>query len=96
LQHSEFKGIVQNCWNIPVGFADSAKRINAKFKNLRRGLKLWSKNLPCLQKNIGEVNSIIELLDTLEEFRTLSLVEWNLRDLLKTHVITLLQNQNTY
>jgi hypothetical protein len=74
LQDSEFKNIVQSCWNIPVGFTDSAKRINAKLKNLRRGLKLWSKNLPCLQKNIDEINSIIELLDTLEEFRTLSLL----------------------
>jgi hypothetical protein len=36
LHHSEFKDIVQNCWNIHVGYTDSAKIINAKFKNLRR------------------------------------------------------------
>jgi hypothetical protein len=32
LQHSDFKQIVQNAWNIPVGHSDSAKRMNAKFK----------------------------------------------------------------
>jgi hypothetical protein len=32
----------------------------------------------------------------MEEFRTLSLEEWNLRDILKDHIITLLQNQKAY
>jgi hypothetical protein len=49
LQDSDFKQIVQNIWNIPIGFTDSAKKINAKLKNLRRGLKHWSKNVPCLK-----------------------------------------------
>jgi hypothetical protein len=35
LHHSSFKSIVQNAWNIPVNYSDSAKKINAKFKNLR-------------------------------------------------------------
>jgi hypothetical protein len=96
LQHSHFKDIVQNAWNIPVGFNDSAKMINAKYKNLRRALKLWAKNLPCLKNLIDKVQSVIGLLDTLEEFRTLSLEEWNLRDILKSHVITLLQNKKSY
>jgi retron-type reverse transcriptase len=96
LQHSQFKEIVQNAWNIPVGFTDSAKRINAKFKNLRRALKLWAKNLPCLKNLIAKVNSVIGLLDTIEELMTLSLEEWNLRDILKAHVITLLQNEKSY
>jgi hypothetical protein len=96
LQHSEFKDIVQNIWNIPVGFTDSAKKINAKLKNLRRGLKHWSKNLPCLRQQIERINKVIELLDQIEEMRTLSLQEWNLRDLLKDLIITLLQNQKAY
>jgi hypothetical protein len=54
LEHSDFKTIVQSIWNIPVGFTDSAKRINAKFKNLRRGLKFWAKNLRCLKKANSE------------------------------------------
>jgi hypothetical protein len=59
MQHSEFKQVVQATWNIPVGYGDSAKNINAKFKNLRRGLKLWAKNLPCLKRLIAQVNEVI-------------------------------------
>ena len=96
MQHSEFRNIVENAWSIPIGHLDSAKNINAKFKNLRRGLKLWSKNLPCLKKLIAQVNGVILLLDIFEEFRPLSDSEWTLRDILKSHVLTLLQNQKTY
>jgi exonuclease III len=73
LHHSSFKDVVQKAWNIPVNFNDSAKRINAKFKNLRRELKIWAKNLPCLKHNISKVNDTIELLDILEEYRHLTL-----------------------
>jgi hypothetical protein len=38
----------------------------------------------------------IELLDIFEELRPLTLEEWNLRDLLKSHIISLLQNQRVY
>jgi exonuclease III len=96
LEHSDFKQVVQNIWNIPVGYSDSAKKINAKLKNLRRGLKLWAKILPCLKNQIQKTNEVIELLDIIEEMRTLTLDEWNLRDALKAHIITLLQNQRTY
>jgi hypothetical protein len=57
---------------------------------------LWAKNLPCLKLLIEKVNSIITLLDNLEEVRTLSLKEWNLRDILKNHIIVLLQNKKSY
>jgi hypothetical protein len=87
---------ITRSWNIRVGFTDSAKLINARFKNLRRALKLWSKNLPCMKDLITKMNPVISLLDTMEEFRTLSLEERNLRDILKSHVITLLQNQKAY
>jgi hypothetical protein len=72
------------------GYSSSAKRVNAKFKNLRRALSLWAKKLPCLKKKIEQVNSVIDLLDTFEEIRPLNSYEWNLRDLLKSHIITLL------
>lgn len=72
------------------------KRLNAKFKNLRRSIKLWAKNLPFLKHLISNFNEVILFIDTLEEFGSLSLTEWNLRDILKNHVITLLQNQKSY
>jgi hypothetical protein len=96
MQHSKFKQIVQAAWNIPAGYVDSAKNINAKFKNLSRSLKLWEKNLPCLKNLIAKVNEVIALFDLMEEFRTLSVTEWDLRDTLKTHLIALLQNQKSY
>jgi hypothetical protein len=96
LHHSTFKEVVQKAWNIPVNFPDSAKRVNAKFKNLRRSLKLWAKNLTCLKQNIAKVNDTIELLDILEEYRHLTLEERNLRDLLKSHLLKILHNQNVY
>jgi hypothetical protein len=63
---------------------------------VRRELKILSKNLPCLKKQIEKVNSVIEMLDTFEEIRALNDDEWNLRDLLKSHVISLLQDQKSY
>jgi hypothetical protein len=96
LHHSTFKEVVQNAWNIPVNFTDSAKMVNAKFKNLRRSLKLWAKNLPCVKQNIAKVNDTIEILDILEEYRHLTLEERNLRDLLKYHLLKLLHNKNVY
>jgi hypothetical protein len=54
LEHSDLKTIVQSIWNIPVGFTDSAKRINAKFKNLGIGLKFWVKKLAMYQKANSE------------------------------------------
>jgi hypothetical protein len=71
-QHSSFTDIVKNAWNILVNFTNSAKRINAKFKNVRRALKIWSKNLPCMKKRIEKVNSVIDMLDTFEEVRALN------------------------
>lgn len=73
LHHKEFKAIVQNAWNIPVGFMDS-----------------------CLKAQICNVNATIDLLDIMEEMRTLTVHEWNLRDILKNLIISLLQDQNTY
>ena len=77
------------------GFSGFCKK-NAKFKNVRRGLKLWAKQLPCLKAQICNVNATIDLLDIMEEMRTLTVHEWNLRDILKDLIISLLQNQNTY
>ena len=41
-------------------------------------------------------NEVITLIDIIEEIITLSVTEWNLRDTLKKHLITLLQNQKSY
>ena len=77
LTQSTFKDIVKNAWDIPAGFTEPAKIINAKLKHLRRSIKLWIKDLPCMRKQIAEINECIYLLDFFEEFRVLSTFEWN-------------------
>ena len=46
-----FMEVVEDQWLNSTHFADSAKKINAKFKGLRRGLKKWSKKFSQLNKN---------------------------------------------
>src|SRR4051812_15728542 len=96
MKHTEFKDIVLAAWNIPIGYQDSAKTTNAKFKNVRRALKLWAKNLPCIKTKITRINDFIFWLDLIEEFRDLSLFEWNCRALLKEHLLDLLDSQKIY
>jgi hypothetical protein len=96
MNHESFKDIVKSSWDATLPPMNSAKRINTKLKNLRRNLKNWVKNLPCLKNLIKRVNETIELLDIFEELRPLSTEEGNLRDMLKSHVLTLLQNQRVY
>ena len=79
-----------------MGYTNPAKIINAKFKNLRRGLKLWAKSLTCLKKHIADINECIFLLDFFEEFRKLDTMEWNCSALLKDQLLTILKNQKIY
>jgi hypothetical protein len=48
LQHSEFKDIIQNAWNIPVGYTDNAKLINA-IQKLEKMFKVMGKESPMLE-----------------------------------------------
>src|ERR1041385_3776689 len=87
MKHTNFMPIVQSAWNIPVGYSDAAKKINAKLKNVRRALKLWAKTLPTLKIEIGKMNEYIFLLDLFEEFRDLIVEEWNCIVLLKEYLL---------
>ena len=88
--------MVVAAWNIPVGTLDAVKSLNAKFKNLRRALKLWVRSLSCLKAQIAELNELIFLWDFFEEFRELDIHEWNCRDILKEQLLILLRNQKIY
>lgn len=96
IQHSSFKEIVTATWNILVGHMDATKSINAKFKNLRRALKIWAINLSSLKLQIEAVNKVIFMLDLFEEFRDLGDFEWNCRVILKEKLLILLRNQKIY
>jgi hypothetical protein len=68
---------------------DAAKNITAKFKNLRKVLKAWNQTISSLKDNIKNVKLMICFLNLIEEFRDLSLLEWNFRKLLEAKLVSL-------
>lgn len=60
---------------MPTRSTNQAIRINAKLKNLRKGLKCLSKRLSHLNVLITNSNDAIAVLDNLEEHRPLSIDE---------------------
>jgi hypothetical protein len=75
---------------------NSACKIVAKFKLLRRVLKRWSQNLAQLKLHLKQCNGIISILDKLEENMNLYLTEANLRNIIKKHIEKLLKAQKDY
>ena len=49
-----------------------------------------------MASSIANVKAVLQLLDAIECFRDLSLLEWNFRDILSTKLISLLKQQRTY
>jgi CRISPR/Cas system-associated endonuclease Cas1 len=81
---------------LPTQQSDKAKIINAKFKNLRRVLKAWKLHFPSLGKTIQICKEIILFLDIMEEFRDLTVEEWNSRTITSQHLQDLLHQQKIY
>jgi len=75
---------------------DAAKLLTSKFKNLRKVLKIWKLSLSNLKQNISHVKLVLDFLNLIEDFRDLSLVEWNFRSILEDKLISLLQQQKAY
>jgi hypothetical protein len=96
MEHEHFMDIVAHGWNLPVFQTDKAKCLSAKFKNLQRVLKAWQLQLSNLKSNIDNVKLIMGLLDVLEEFRDLSVIEWNFRHLLQEKLAILLRQHQIY
>lgn len=63
---------------------------------MRRVLKAWSKNLSNLVTAIENNKAMILFLDNLEEFRDLSIHEWNFRIMVKQNLENLLLQQKEY
>ena len=96
MEHEHFLSVVQHAWSIPVPLQDMAKKLSAKFKNLRRVIKAWQSHLSSLKAYITYVKLIIVFISLLEEFRDLSLEEWNFRKLLEEKLIFLFRQQKIY
>lgn len=96
LEHPEFLSVVQQHWTSPTHLFDAAKILTAKFKNLRTALKIWKANLSNLKSTIGSVKVVLDFLQVIEEFRDLSVPEWNFRSLLESKLQNLLKQQKIY
>lgn len=88
--------VVQAAWSMPIRAANSASRMAAKFKNLRRVLKRWSKGIRRLTTLINKCNEILLVVDKLEEQRLLTLQENNFRKIIKFHIARLIKYKNEY
>jgi hypothetical protein len=83
-------------WNTSPYFANVARTVNAKFKQVRAGLRAWSKDLSKISKLIKNCNFVIALLDGLEDQRTLSRPESAFRCIFKLHLASLLEAKRIY
>jgi hypothetical protein len=61
-----------------------------------RVLRTWHQQFSHLATTIPNTKALMHFIDTLEEFRDLSLAEWNFMHLLKQHLESLLHYQNIY
>lgn len=75
MQHPTFIQTVQQGWAEIRSQADKAKTITAKFKNLRKVLKAWQKKFAGIKKILENAKIILSLLETIEEFRDLTILE---------------------
>lgn len=96
MHHDDFLDQVQAGWFTSAQHLDAAKALTSKFKNLRKVLKDWSHSLSNLKDNIERVKLVLGFLYLLEEFRDLSLIEWNFRAILAAKMISLLSQQKAY
>jgi hypothetical protein len=79
-----------------IHYSDATKRITAKFILLRRELKKWSRTLSSIKEDIVDLNSLISLIDAIENFGDLSSKESNFRLAMKNHLAILLKKQLVY
>lgn len=96
LNFPDFKEVVSLHWNTSPYFANAAQTVNAKFKQVRSGLKRWSRELSKLSKLINNSNFVLALLDGLEDHRPLSGLESSFRRVVQKHLADLLEAKRLY
>jgi hypothetical protein len=88
--------VVSHGWSVPTLQHDAAKTLTAKFKNPRRVLKAWQSQISSLNTNIANLKSILLFMGILEEFRDLTVLEFNFRVVLIEKYVSLLHQQQVY
>ena len=95
-EHEDFLQTVADSWSSGHHEPDAARNISTKFKKLRADLKNWSRHLSNLNILIENCNTVIGVLDTLEDRRGLFNPEANLRSKVKKQLLSLLHQKNIY
>ena len=85
-----FFDVVQCLWNKRCYAPNAAAVLCKKLKTLRYDLKQWSKTISKLTVLIDNCNKTLLEIDGLEERRRLSVPEANFRNILKRHLLHLL------
>jgi len=96
VEHPGFLDTVCLHWNFSPFYANVDKTLSDKFKQVRAGLKAWSKKLSNLSKLIYNCNWVLLLLDGLEDQRPLSRLETTFRVLVKNHLATVQESKRAY
>jgi hypothetical protein len=91
-----FLEVVEAAWSRNPNCSNSATKITAKFKNLRKVLKKWGLGLSKLKTLIKSCNEVLSILDKLEECRPLNHPKRSFRNILKKRIAELLKNQKDY
>jgi hypothetical protein len=55
--------LVNNAWSTKVRATNSATKVPAKFKLLRRVLKKWAKGFSKLKEQIKQCNAVLLIMD---------------------------------
>jgi hypothetical protein len=96
LLREDFNDVFSANWLASPQITDKAKSLTRKCKNLRGALKAWSSNFSKLKINIANISLTLQFLDSLEEFRDLSIEEWNFRAIFREKLLALLEQQRIY
>ena len=96
LQHSGFMDVLSQSWVVPVQQTDHAKALTTKFNLLRMTLKEWQAGWSSLKDIISNAKLLLQFLELLGEYRDLSLEEWNFKNILKDHLLGLIEQQRIY
>jgi hypothetical protein len=86
-----FLELVDVVWAWEVKASNSATKIVAKFKNMRRILKKWAFGLSKLKALIKNCNEALLIIDNLEENRPHNTPEQQFGSILKKHISKLLK-----
>jgi hypothetical protein len=96
LLDDQFLGILAECWSETNQHTDCAKALTAKFKAPRKRLREWQASKTGMRTIIANTRVSLQFLEVLGVYRDLSVEEWNFKELLKDHLIYLLEKQWIY